>query len=198
MTTVSFYLLTAYTPTFGSTVLHLKPQDSLVVTLCVGALAFVMLPAMGALSDRFGRRPLLIACALLALGSGYPALWWLTQAPSFGRLLGVELWLAAVYAGYNGAMIVYLTEVMPAQVRATGFSLAYSLATALFGGFTPVVCTYLIHVTGNKAMPGVWLSAAALCGLIATVVLGFIAPRVTAQTKAPAVSALPLGHAIDR
>lgn len=193
MTTVSFYLLTAYTPTYGSTVLHLRPQDSLIVTLCVGALAFVLLPAMGALSDRIGRRPLLITCALLALGSGYPALWWLTQAPSFGRLMFVELWLAAVYAGYNGAMIVYLTEVMPAEVRATGFSLAYSIATALFGGFTPAICTYLIHATGNKAMPGLWLSAAALCGLIATVILGEIAPRHSDSAAESGAGALPLG-----
>ena len=56
----------------------------------------------------------------------------------------MELWLAVVYAGYNGAMIVYLTEIVPAHVRTAGFSLAYSLATALFGGFTPAICTYLI------------------------------------------------------
>jgi hypothetical protein len=48
-----------------------------------------------------------------------------------------------------------------------GFSLAYSLATAIFGGFTPAISTYLIHVTGNRAVPGVWLSFAAGCGLIA-------------------------------
>lgn len=63
-------------------------------------------------------------------------------------------------------MIVHLTELMPPAVRTAGFSLAYSLAAALFGGFTPAVSTYLIHLTGNKAMPGLWLSLAALCGLV--------------------------------
>jgi len=48
------------------------------------------------------------------------------------------------------------------------FALAYSLATAVFGGFTPALCTYLIHVSGNRAIPGLWLSFAAACGLIAT------------------------------
>ena len=67
MTTVSFYFITAYTPTFGTAVLHLKQMDSLVVTLCVGASNFFWLPVMGALSDRIGRRPLLIACTVLAL-----------------------------------------------------------------------------------------------------------------------------------
>jgi len=60
---------------------------------------------------------------------------------------------------------------MPAEVRTSGFSLAYSLATAVFGGFTPAICTYLIHVTGNRAMPGVWLSFAAACGLAAVLAL---------------------------
>ena len=60
--------------------------------------------------------------------------------------------------------------VSTAQVRASGFSLAYSLATAIFGGFTPAVCTALIHATGNHAMPGVWLSAAAAFGLAAALI----------------------------
>ena len=68
-------------------------------------------------------------------------------------------------------MVVYLTEIMPAEVRATGFSIAYSLATAIFGGFTPTVCTYWIHATGNRAAPGLWVSLAALCGLTATLLL---------------------------
>jgi hypothetical protein len=68
-------------------------------------------------------------------------------------------------------MVVYLTEVMPSDVRTTGFSLAYSSATALFGGFTPAISTYLIYATNNRAMPGVWLSGAAAVGLCAAIVL---------------------------
>ena len=167
MTTVSFYLITAYTPTYGSTVLHLATVDNLIVTLCVGASNLFWLPVMGALSDRIGRRPLLVACTVLALASAYPAMSWLVGAPSFSRLLSVELWLSFVYGSYNGAMIVFLTEIMPVKVRTTGFSLAYSLATAIFGGFTPAISTYLIHITGNRAVPGLWLSFAAACGLLA-------------------------------
>jgi len=167
MTTVSFYLITAYTPTYGGTVLHLASVDSLVVTLCVGASNLFWLPVMGALSDRVGRRPLLVACTVLALVSAYPAMLWLVTAPSFSRLLTVELWLSFVYGSYNGAMIVFLTEIMPAKVRTVGFSLAYSLATAIFGGFTPAISTYFIHVTGNRAVPGLWLSFAAAMGLLA-------------------------------
>jgi MFS family permease len=173
MTTVSFYLITAYTPTFGQSELHLTSIASLIVTLCVGFSNFFWLPVMGSASDRFGRKPLLIIFTILALLTAYPAMLWLTADPSFTRLLAVELWLSFVYASYNGAMVVSLTEIMPVDVRTSGFSLAYSLATALLGGFTPALCTYLIHTTGNRAMPGLWMSFAAVLGLIAA----FLIPR---------------------
>src|ERR1019366_5055636 len=65
MTTVSFYLITAYTPTFGRSVLHLADRDNLIVTVCVGISNFIWLPLMGALSDRVGRRPMLLSCTIL-------------------------------------------------------------------------------------------------------------------------------------
>jgi MFS transporter, MHS family, citrate/tricarballylate:H+ symporter len=58
-----------------------------------------------------------------------------------------------LFGMYNGAMVVALTEVMPVEVRVLGFSLAYSLATAVFGGFTPVVSTWLIPVSNDKGSP---------------------------------------------
>lgn len=171
MTTVSFYLITAYTPTFGKNELHLSDLDSLIVTVFVGISNFIWLPVMGALSDRIGRKPLLVAATVLAIATAYPALSWLVANPSFGNLLMVELWLSFLYGSYNGAMVVALTEIMPVEVRTTGFSLAYSLATATFGGFTPAACTYLIHALDNKAAPGIWLTGAAILGLVATLVL---------------------------
>jgi len=170
MTTVSFYLITVYTPTFGKSVLKLSAADSLMVTACVGISNFIWLPVMGSWSDRIGRRPILIAFSLLGLVSAYPALSWLAAEPSFGKMLAVELWLSFIYASYNGAMIVALTEVMPVGVRTSGFSLAYSLATT-FGGFTAAICTWLIATTGDNASPGWWMSAAAICGLVGTVLV---------------------------
>jgi MFS family permease len=178
-TTVTFYLITAYTPTFGSTVLHLSSSDSMVVTLCVGLCNFICLPISGALSDKIGRKPLLLLFSVAALVTAYPSLYWLASAPSFGRLLLVELWFSVIFGGYNGAMVVFLTEIMPVHVRTAGFSLAYSLATGIFGGFTPAVSTYLIHVTGNRAMPGAWLALAGAMGLIASLVL--TSRRMSAQ-----------------
>jgi MFS family permease len=173
MTTVSFYLATVYAPTYGTSVLHLAPTSVYVATIGVGILNLAVLPLFGAFSDRIGRRPILFACALAALLSGYPALNWAVAAPSFSRLVAIELWMAFLYSSYNGAMAVYLTEVMPLEIRTTGFALAYSMATAVFGGFTPAISTYLIHTTGNQAAPGWWLSFAALCAITSTWCIGF-------------------------
>ncbi len=169
-------LLAEYTPTFGKTVLKLTQSDALLVTLCVGISNLIWLPIMGALSDRVGRRPLLLIFASLAVASAYPAMLWLVGDPSFAKLMVVEMWLSFLYAGYNGAMVVHLTEIVPAAVRTAGFSLAYSLATTI-GGSTPAIVTYLIHATGNRAMPGAWLSVAALLALLTV--------QLSRETKEP-------------
>jgi len=167
---VWFYMNVAYTPTFGSAILHLSANSTTTVILCVGVSNLVWLPVMGAWSDKVGRRPILVGFSLLGLVSAYPALAWLAAEPTFGKMLVVLLWLSFIYASYNGAMIVALTEVMPVGVRTSGFSLAYSLATT-FGGFTAAICTWLIATTGDNAAPGWWMSAAAVCGLVGTLLV---------------------------
>ncbi|MFE1603135.1 MFS transporter [Methylobacterium sp. ID0610] len=171
MTTVSFYTITVYTPTFGKSVLKLSATDSLIVTFCVAVSNFFWLPVMGALSDRIGRKPLLLLFSALTLLTAYPALAWLVANISFTNMLIVLLWFSFLYGSYNGAMVVALTEIVPAHVRTAGFSLAYSLATALFGGFTPLVSTWLIEETGNRAAPAFWLAFAGACGLVATILV---------------------------
>jgi MHS family citrate/tricarballylate:H+ symporter-like MFS transporter len=98
-------------------------------------------------------------------------------------MLAIELWLSFIYAWYNGAMVVALTEIIPASVRTSGFSLAYSLATTL-GGSSLLISTWLIAHTGDKAAPGYWMSFAALCGLIATLAL-YRRPAGRVQYLAP-------------
>jgi MHS family citrate/tricarballylate:H+ symporter-like MFS transporter len=171
MTTVSFYLITVYTPTFGKNVLKLSITDSLIVTFCIAISNLFWLPVMGAISDRVGRRPILLGFTILTILTAYPAVSWLVSNPSFERMLIAELWLSFLYGSYNGAMVVALTEVVPASVRTVGFSLCYSLATALFGGFTPAISTALIEMTGDKAAPGLWMTFAAVCGLVATLMI---------------------------
>ena len=169
LTTATFYTITVYTPTYGSQVLHLDPVGNMLVTLLVGLSNFIWLPIGGALSDRVGRRPLLFVIPILCLLTAYPAMSWLVVEPNFAKLLAVELWFSVIFGLYNGAMIPMLAEIVPAQVRAAAFALAYSIATAIFGGFTPLVSTYLVEASGNRAAPALWLSLAAAISLTAAV-----------------------------
>ncbi|MDB5634383.1 MAG: cit [Tardiphaga sp.] len=171
MTTVTFYFVTVYTPTFGKNVLKLSNSDSLIVTVFVAISNFIWLPIGGALSDRIGRKPVLLTIAALSLVTAYPALLWLVDAPSFSKMLMVELLFSFYFGIYNGAMVAALTEIVPAHVRTTCFSLAYALAAALFGTFTPLAATWLIDKTGDKASPGFWLMFAAAAGFIATLTI---------------------------
>ena len=171
MTTVTFYFVTVYTPTFGKNVLKLTTQDALLVTLLVGITNFIWNPVGGALSDRIGRKPVLMAISGLSFITAYPALLWLTAAPSFGKLLAVEMMFSLYFGVYSGAMLGALVEVVPAHVRTTCFSLAFALAAALFGTFTPFASTMLIDRTADKASPGFWLMCAAASGFIAALAI---------------------------
>ena len=165
LTTTTFYFVTVYTPTFGRNVLKLSTQDALLVTLVVAMTNFIWNPVGGALSDRVGRKPVLLTIACLSLVSAYPVLHWLVAAPTFGRLLAVEMMFSFYFGIYSGTMLGALVEVVPKHVRTTCFSLAFALAAALFGTFTPFASTWLIDHTGDKASPGLWLMFAAAIGI---------------------------------
>src|SRR3954469_8585686 len=167
LTTTTFYFVTVYTPTFGKTVLKLSTQDALLVTLLVAVTNFFWNPVGGAFSARIVRKPVLITIACLSLVTAYPALHWLVAAPSFGKLLAVEMMFSFYFGIYSGTMLGALVEIVPAHVRTTCFSLAFALAAALFGTFTPFASTLLIEHTGDKASPGFWLMLAAFLGIIA-------------------------------
>jgi MFS transporter, MHS family, citrate/tricarballylate:H+ symporter len=170
MTTVTFYFVTVFTPSFGKE-LHLSAQDSLLVTLLVAVTNFIWNPVGGALSDRIGRRPVLLAITGLSFVTAYPVLIWLTAAPTFGKLLAVGMMFSLYFGVYSGAMLGALVEIVPAHVRTTCFSLAFALAAALFGTFTPFAALKLTAITGDKASPGFWLMCAAASGFIAAIAI---------------------------
>ncbi|MFT4020228.1 MAG: MFS transporter [Acinetobacter sp.] len=156
-TTTMFYFITVYTPTYGKEVLHLSTKESLIATVMVGLSNFIFLPIGGMISDKFGRKPILILTSFLIFVTAYPLLNWLTHDISLTHLLMALLWLSILYSLYNGSMVVTLTEIMPKEVRTSGFSVAYSLATSLFGGLTPVIATFIVQQSGSKTTPAFWL-----------------------------------------
>jgi len=184
MTTTSFYLITAYTPTYARQALQMAPNDVFLVTLFVGISNLAWLPVGGILTDRFGARPLMMLVTAAALLTAYPAMVWLVAAPSFAKLLGVLLLYSVYFGLYNGALIPLLAEIMPHQVRTAAFSLAFVTATAIFGGFTPAIATYLIEATGNRAAPALWLSLAAAISFAAAFVLPAVQSALAGRLSA--------------
>jgi MHS family citrate/tricarballylate:H+ symporter-like MFS transporter len=113
----------------------------------------------------------MLLVTMATLLTAYPAMVWLVDAPNFSKLLAVLLLYSVYFGLYNGALIPLLAEIMPAEVRTAAFSLAFVTATAIFGGFTPAICTYLIELTTNRAAPALWLSLAAAISLAAAFIL---------------------------
>lgn len=177
LTAVTFYLITAYMPTFGKQVLGLGPMDGYIVTVCLGLANLMWMPVAGAWSDRIGHAPIMLAAATGLAVFSYPCMMWLVADPSFGRLLAVELFLGSIYGLWQGVLVGALVDMMPANVRTSGWSLAYSLTYAIFGGFTPALVTYLIHVTGDRAIPGIALTGAAVVGIVGTLFARRYLPR---------------------
>lgn len=171
MTTVTFYFITSYTPTYVKNILNFTRLDGFIVTAIVGLSNLFWLPVSGFVGDKIGRKPILLTMTFLGMISAYPMLTFLVNNVSFTNLVLVELWFSFIFGAYNGAMIVSLSEIMPKQVKALGFSFSYSLAVGIFGGFTPTMATILIEYTGSKASPALWLSFAAVCSFISALIL---------------------------
>ena len=132
-------------------------------------LAFLtlLIPLFGVLSDRIGRRPVLICAALLNLILPYELMGWLLAAPSFERLLTMQIVLCCAIAVGFGAISTALAEQFPVRQRSTGLALAYNLAVMLFGGFAQLIVTWLIKSTGSLLAPSFYVMFGAVVGLLA-------------------------------
>jgi MFS family permease len=184
LNTTMFYFVNTYTPTYGMRALQLDPLGTFMVALVVGTASFCLLPVGGIVSDRIGRFPTLIGVPALVLVTSYLGMAWLDAAPSFERLLGIELWLAALYAMYAGTLVPLLTEIIPGKARSSGYSVILSLANGLFGSFTPFIATGLIEMTGDRASPAYWLSACAALSLLGSLALWRFAGKPALQAAA--------------
>lgn len=111
-----------------------------------------MTPLAGWLSDRLGRRPMLVAIGVASAVGAVP-------------LLLAQLALAALIAGYLGTMPAVFASQIPPRLRCSGLAIGYNAALALFGGTVPLVATLLVEATGWSAAPGLYLGAMAILGL---------------------------------
>ena len=107
------------------------------------------MPLAAALSDRIGRKPLLLIGAIMILFSAYPVFWLLLKK-KFIYALFSQIIFAVVVSIFMGPVPTTLVELFPTRVRFTGVAVSYNISAAIFGGTAPMVAFWLIRVTGNN------------------------------------------------
>jgi len=164
--TVSIYITFTYLITFSTVTLKLPLHDTFLVQMAGAALMVVLMPFMGALSDRIGRRPLLITSLLGYLVILYPLYAWLVAEPSIGKLLTVQLIISLFVSAFFGVFSTVMAELFPANVRSAGMSMAYNIAVMVFGGFAQFIVTWLIRATGSAMSPAYYVMFGVVLGVI--------------------------------
>jgi MFS transporter, MHS family, proline/betaine transporter len=165
--TTTYYIFLTYMPTFTATYARLSSAQAL-WSNTIGLLVLVVaIPLMGRVSDRVGRRPLLLACCAAFVVLPYPMAALLVSGPRFGVIISVQVLLGAVIALFSGTGPAAIAEIFPTATRSTWMTTGYALAVAVFGGFAPYIATWLIKTTGS---PVAWvyyvMGAAVVSGIV--------------------------------
>jgi MFS transporter, MHS family, proline/betaine transporter len=159
--TVAYYIALIYMNSYIVSVGKLPQATVLWITTGSLALMIVLLPGLGALSDRIGRRPLLIGACLAYIVLGYP-FFLMASSGNLALTVIAMVLMMVCYAPYAATCASFLTEIIPTRVRYTSMSVGYNCAVAIFGGFAPFIATWLVRETGSPYAPAVYLIASAV------------------------------------
>ncbi len=165
-----YYILFVYMPTYLNKVMHFTQVQSLMVTAS-GLLTIVAaIPLMAWLSDRLGRKPMLIASALAMGVLAWPCFWLLTLGMLPLACMAAML-LAFAFAGHAGVIQSTLAEMFPTTVRYSAYSIGFNLSTVIFGGSAPLLMTWLIGLTGIASIPSYMVIFTAALTLVSALYL---------------------------
>lgn len=171
----SYYLL-LYIPTYGIKQLHLSASTGFIATLVGGVFLAVFSPIAGHMSDGMARPRLMKVMGWLFLLTSYPVFWIMHSWPSLATAIFAVGWLNLIKAGYSGVLPSLLSEQFPVETRAVGVAFSYSISVTIFGGFAPLVATWLIASTGDPLSPAYYLMFSAFLSLIALAAISRRAP----------------------
>jgi MHS family proline/betaine transporter-like MFS transporter len=164
--TVCFYVLLAYMPTYTQKYLKISASAALWANT-IGLLALVIfIPIMGVLSDRIGRKPLLLACCVAYIVLPYPIFSYLLSGVSYTQLILVQILFAILISMFSGPGPAAIAEMFPTRTRSTWMTSGYALAVAIFGGFAPFISVWLIDRLGSPLAHTYYLIAAAIVSTI--------------------------------
>ncbi len=151
--TSAYYMMLTYMPTFTQNHVGLTRTEAL-WSNTLGLLVLVLvIPVAGALSDRIGRKPLLLTCCLGFVLLSHLLFDTMVTQGSLAVVMGVQVVFALMIASFSGPGPAAISEIFPTRLRATWMSAGYSLAVAIFGGFAPFIATWLIARTGSPLSP---------------------------------------------
>jgi MHS family proline/betaine transporter-like MFS transporter len=162
---VSFYMSFVFAVTYWQEVVHVRAGEALDINTANMLVVLVTTLAAGWLSDRIGRRPLMIGAALGTVVLAYPLFWSMSRPDALSIGLG-QMGFALLLGAYVGPLPAVMTEAFPQQVRCSAISVAYNLGQAVFGGTTPMVATYLIVRSHDDLSPAFYVMAIAAVSLV--------------------------------
>ena len=172
-----------YMTTYAIATLHMRTNVAFGATIVIGVTGVALDLVSGALSDRIGRKPMMLVFGSLLLLSIFPAYHAINRYPTTAVLLGAIAVMSSLLQFSAGPSIIWLTESLPASIRSSGVSIVYALAIALFGGTAQYSVTWLIKATGNPLAPAWYWMVAAAMGLVAMLFARESAPRILAKRK---------------
>jgi len=162
---ISSWVFLVYIVTYLSTIAKLPLSSALTINLWGLTVTVILCPIFGALSDRIGRKPLLIASCVLTILAIIPAFKAFNSGDYYSALYAHCL-MIAILAMYYGPLPATLVELFQTRVRYSGVSIAYNVAHAIFGGFAPFIAQYLATVTGNPISSTYYVIAGALISIV--------------------------------
>lgn len=163
--TIMYYVVLIYMPTYAKTQLGIPLGEAFIAQVAGLLCLTIGTPFFGILSDRIGRRPVLMLACSLYFVLPYPLFSWLQADPGLFRLAIMQIVLCSAVAVGFGAISTALAEQFPVRMRSTGLALAYNFAVMLFGGFAQLIVTWLINVTGTPLAPAYYVMFGAVVGL---------------------------------
>ena len=169
-TGTSFNLMVAFGLTYGTQNLGFSRSAMLSIALIACATCIAMLPIFGRLSDRIGRKPVIIGGILAEALLAFPMFWLLDTREFVFALAGYLLMMAAFAANY-GPIATFLAELFGTEVRYSGLSVSYMLSGLLGSAATPIVTTALLAATGRGSSVAWYMVASALVSAAALLLL---------------------------
>lgn len=188
MFNVGYYVVFTYLPTYFIKTLHFSKTSAFVSITVACAVAIVLILPLAALSDRIGRRPLLIAGTLAFAVLAYP-LFLLLNSGSLGAAITAHAALAAIESTYISVAVATGVELFATRVRYSGFSIGYNVCVAAFGGTTPYMVAWLTGSTGNNPAPAFYVIVAAVVSLVTVLTVRESAGRPLPATTTAEVAA---------